>query len=189
MAILPVLQEPDKTLRSRAKEVPPEEIKSEKIQKLIADMSATLRSIEIGIGLAAPQVGQSLAIFLISEEVLITKRDREKIDREEYKKSKASQNWKHFVFINPKIIRVSEDKELVPEGCLSVDNIFGQIKRSKRAVIEAFNENGKKFRKSASGLFAQAMQHETDHLNGILFIDTAINLKTLEELEKEEASK
>ena len=77
----------------------------------------------------------------------------------------------------------------MPEGCLSVDNIFGQIKRSKRAVIEAFNENGKKFRKSASGLFAQAMQHETDHLNGILFIDTAINLKTLEELEKEEASK
>ena len=186
MAILKVLQEPDKILRHRAKEVPIEEIKSEKIQELIRDMSETLHSIDIGIGLAAPQVGHAFRIFIISEEATIAKREREKVDREEYKKAKAGKKWEHFVFINPKIIRVSKVTNLVPEGCLSVDNIFGQLKRSKRAVIEALNEKGNKFRRSASGLFAQAIQHETDHLNGILFIDTATNLKNLEELEKEE---
>ena len=81
--------------------------------------------------------------------------------------------------------RVSKEKNLVSEGCLSVDKIFGEISRSKRAVIEAYNEYGRKFRRSASGLFAQAMQHETDHLSGVLFIDTAINLKKLEDSEKE----
>ena len=181
MSILTILQEPEKTLRKMALEVSPEEIKSPKIQNLIRDMSDTLHSIDIGIGLAAPQIGESLRIFIISEEVLVAKRGKKDGDREEYKKSKAGKKWKHFVFINPKIIRISEEKNLVPEGCLSVDNIFGQIKRSKKAVIEALNENGKKFRRSASGLFAQAIQHETDHLNGILFIDSAINLKKLDE--------
>ena len=151
-------------------------------------MSDTLASIDIGIGLAAPQIGYSIRVFLISEEAKVTKRDRDKVDREEYKKAKASKKWKHFVFINPKIVRISEEKNSVPEGCLSVDNIFGKIIRSKKVVIEAYGENGKKFRRSASGLFAQAMQHEVDHLNGILFIDNATDLKNLAELEKEEES-
>lgn len=187
MSILRIVQEPNRPLRNIAKEIPLSDIKSEKIQKLISDMSETLHSIDIGIGLAAPQVGESLRIFMISEEARIAKREREKIEREEYKKHKTLRRWKHFVFINPKLIRVSSEKDLVPEGCLSVDNIFGQIHRSKRAIIEAYDEHGKKFRRSGSGLFAQAMQHEMDHLNGILFIDTAINLRKLEELEKEEA--
>ena len=175
--IHPVLQKPDKILRQKAEEVPTEEIKSEKIQDIIQDMSDTLRSIDIGIGLAAPQIGHPLRIFIISEEALLVKRDKKNPpaggDREEYKK--------HFVFINPKIIRTSEENELVPEGCLSVDSIFGQIKRAKKIVVEALNKDGKKFRRSASGLFAQALQHEIDHLNGILFIDTAINLKKTKE--------
>src|SRR3989344_5973153 len=183
MSILRVIQEPEKPLRQKAKEVPPDEIKSEKIQKLIQNMSDTLHSIDIGIGLAAPQIGESLRIFIISEEAKVAKRDRNKVNRE---KHKAGKKWQHFVFINPRLVRISEEKHFVPEGCLSVDKIFGEINRSKRAVIEAYNEDGKKFRRSASGLFAQAMQHETDHLNGILFIDTAVNLKNLEELEKEE---
>lgn len=184
MPILEVLQEPSKVLRKRAHEVNFEEIKSEKIQTLIKNMSETLHSIDIGIGLAAPQVGESLRIFLISEEALVAKRDKENVDREEYKKHKSEKKWKHFVFINPSIVRTSKDTEVVPEGCLSVDQIFGQIKRAKRAVIEAYNEEGKKFRRSGSALFAQAMQHETDHLNGILFIDTATNLKKLEPQKK-----
>lgn len=184
MPILRVLQEPDKILRQKAEEIKPEEIKSEKIQTLIQNMSETLHSIDIGIGLAAPQVGVSLRIFLISEEALTAKRDKEEVDREEYKKHKSEKRWKHFVFINPTIVRISKEDDIVPEGCLSVDQIFGQIKRAKRAVIEAYNEQGKKFRRSGSGLFAQAMQHETDHLNGILFIDTAKNLKKLEPQKK-----
>lgn len=186
MAILKIVQEPGKVLRQIANEVPIEEIKSEKIQTLIRDMSDTLHSIDIGIGLAAPQIGQSLRIFLISEEALTAKRSKKDVDREEYKKHKAGKKWKHFVFINPRLVRISDEKDMVPEGCLSVDMIFGKINRSKRAVIEAYNEHGKKFRRSGSGLFAQAMQHETDHLNGILFIDTAVELKRLEDNDEEE---
>lgn len=181
MAILNVLQKPEKTLRQHAKEVPPDEIKSNKIQKLIQDMSETLHSIDIGIGLAAPQIGESVRIFIISEEAKVAKRSKKGADREEYRKHKAERKWKHFVFINPRLVRISEEKHVLSEGCLSVDNIFGEISRSKRAVIEAYNEQGKKFRRSASGLFAQAIQHETDHLNGVLFVDTAINLKKLDE--------
>ncbi len=186
MAILRILQEPEEILRQITKEVPIEEIKSDRIQKLIHDMSDTLHSIDIGIGIAAPQIGESLRIFIISEEAKVAKRDRKKVYREEYRKHKAGKKWKHFVFINPRLVRTSEEKSMVPEGCLSVDKIFGEINRSKRAVIEAYNEYGRKFRRSASGLFAQAMQHEIDHLSGVLFIDAAINLKKLEDLEKEE---
>lgn len=179
--ILKILQEPHKILRETAQEIKPEEIKSKDIQGLLKDMSETLAAIDIGVGLAAPQIGKPLRIFLVSGETLATKRDKKKIDLEEYKKHKASRKWKHLVFINPKIIRTFKEKKLLPEGCLSVDKLYGQIERPKRVVVQAYNEEGKKFRRSASGLFAQVIQHETDHLNGILFIDKAKNLKHLDE--------
>jgi len=179
-----VLQEPHKTLREVAKEVPPDEISSPAIQKIIRDMSDTLHSIDIGVGLAAPQTGNALCIFIASEEALLSRRNRKKIDREEYKKHKTEKKWKHFVFINPKIIRASGEKELLPEGCLSVDGTFGQIERRKRVVVQALNEKGRRFRRSASGLFAEVIQHEVDHLRGVLFIDRAINLEKIEDIEK-----
>lgn len=181
MPKLKILQEPNKLLRQPAEEVSLDEINTERIQNLIKDMSETLSSIEVGVGLAAPQVGESLKIFLVSEEVLAAKREKKKINPEEYKKHKASRGWKHLVFINPKIIRISKEKELLPEGCLSADKIYGQVLRSKRVVAGAYDENGKKFRRSASGLFAQVIQHEMDHLNCILFIDKAKNLQRLDE--------
>ncbi|MEK7162423.1 MAG: peptide deformylase [Patescibacteria group bacterium] len=172
--ILKILQEPHKILRETAREIKPEEIKSRSIQDLLKDMSETLGVIDIGVGLAAPQVGKPLRIFLVSEEAKAAKTPRDRI-------SGKKRNWKHLFFINPKIIRISKEKELLPEGCLSVDKLYGQIGRAKKLVVEALNEEGKKFRRSASGLFAQVIQHETDHLNGILFIDKAKNLKRLDE--------
>ncbi|MBI3888666.1 peptide deformylase [Candidatus Nomurabacteria bacterium] len=81
------------------------------------------------------------------------------------------------MFINPKISKLSRDKVWVPEGCLSVRWLYGKTYRSTKATIAAYNENGKKFTRGASGLLAQIFQHETDHLNGILFIDHAIDIK------------
>src|SRR6185295_15811219 len=89
---------------------------------------------------------------------------------------------KDLVFINPKISKLSRDKEWVPEGCLSVRWLYGRTYRSKKATVTAYDENGKKFVRGASGLLAQIFQHETDHLNGILFIDHAVDIK--EELPK-----
>ena len=88
-----------------------------------------------------------------------------------------------LIFINPKISKLSREKDWVPEGCLSVRWLYGQTFRSKKALITAYDEKGKKFTRGASGLLAQIFQHETDHLNGILFIDHAKDIK--EELPKQ----
>ena len=84
------------------------------------------------------------------------------------------------VFINPKIIKISKKKQTVKEGCLSVVGVFGVIVRAEKITLEAYNEKGEKFSRGASGLLSQVFQHEMDHLNGILFTDTAYNLEKIE---------
>ena len=84
---------------------------------------------------------------------------------------------KDLIFINPKITKLSQKKGWVPEGCLSVRWLYGKTLRSQKASIEAYDEHGKKFIRGASGLLAQIFQHETDHLDGILFIDHAKDIK------------
>jgi len=81
-----------------------------------------------------------------------------------------------LVFINPEIIKISKKKGSVPEGCLSVRWLYGEVKRSTNATIRAYDENGKIFTRGGGGLLAQIFQHEVDHLNGVLFIDKAKNL-------------
>ena len=76
-----------------------------------------------------------------------------------------------LIFINPKILKTSQKKVFLKEGCLSLTGIYKEIWRKEKALIEAYDENGKKFRRGASGLLAEIIQHEIDHLNGILFID------------------
>jgi peptide deformylase len=91
-----------------------------------------------------------------------------------------------MVFINPKIINQSKKKQLVEEGCLSVRYIYGEVSRAEKTTIEAYDENGNKFSRGFSGFLSQIVQHETDHLNGGLFIDRA---KHTVELTKEEHEK
>lgn len=167
-----ITQKDNPILRQRAKEVPLKEIGSEKIRDIIKRMSETLSESANGVGLAAPQIGVSLAIFLISEEVK-NKATTEKMTPEERKK------LKHFIFINPRLVKSSQKKSLMAEGCLSVEGVFGNIKRSRQVVVEAYNEKGEKFRTGASGLFAQTLQHEIDHLNGKLFTDKTEKLKKI----------
>ena len=146
--ILPIITLPNPILRQRARELNPDEIKTSAIQKLIFDMKETVGPAG-GIGLAAPQVGLSVRLIVIALEN------------------------KLIALINPEITNFSWRKETAEEGCLSVPQKFGSVKRAKSIKIRALNENGEIIKFKAKDLFARVIQHEIDHLNGILFIDRA----------------
>jgi peptide deformylase len=172
--MLPILQSTEKVLRKVAKEVPVRSIKTPKIQKVIAEMKEALASQHDGVAIAAPQIGYSLRIFVVAGKIFSKDFVREGAPIEEEVVEKIPDD---LVFINPKISRLSKDKEWVPEGCLSVRWLYGKTLRSKKAKVSAYDETGKKFERGASGLLAQIFQHETNHLDGILFSDHAKDLK------------
>lgn len=157
-----IVQKEDKVLRKIASEVPIEEITSPKIQNILSDMKKALDGESDGVALAAPQVAESLRIFIISPLA--------------YKSVQEKYEDKHLIFINPKIIWKSNDNKKMEEGCLSVRPWYGKVKRSTRAKVEAYDEKGEKFEIEGKGLIAQIFQHEIDHLEGILFIDKAKDL-------------
>ncbi len=138
----------NKILRSKSK--PIDDVADPKIQKLIKDMQETLENSENGIGLAAPQIGRNLQVFVIDPEF-----------------SKDG----HTVFINPEITKVSRKKVVLDEGCLSVPGKWDELGRPEKATIKAINENGKKFKVRGKGILARLFCHEVDHLKGVLFID------------------
>ncbi|MEI8174657.1 MAG: peptide deformylase [bacterium] len=185
-----ILQKEEKVLHEIAKEVPIEEIQTAKIKKILKEMSEALGSQNDGVAIAAPQIGYSLRIFVVAGKVFTTgflKQNALQSDEEiddnmllEANNEPIKENppiEKNMVFINPKISRLSRKKEWLPEGCLSVRPLYGKTFRSLKATVTAYDENGNKFTRGASGLLAQIFQHETDHLNGILFIDHAKEIK------------
>ncbi len=153
-----IVQHPHPVLRKRAEEVKITDIHSEHIQHILSTMSEALDSQDDGVAIAAPQIGVSLRIFVIS-----------------HKAFKKQQN--NIICINPEIIRKGKIKKEVSEGCLSVRWKYGTVKRSETATIRAYNEQGNEFTLSGKGLLAQIFQHEIDHLNGVLFIDHAHSLE------------
>ena len=179
---LEIILTPKPALRQDAKEVPLSEIRNKKIQELIANMKETLKYTPDGVGLAAPQVNESLRIFIVSEEA-------EEIDRIETEKRKDSKkmntikdedkepyqkhDWKYYVFINPVVKKISKQKLTGTEGCLSVPGTFGPVDRQEKITVEAYDEHGKKVIRGSSRFFARVVQHELDHLVGVLFIDKA----------------
>lgn len=102
----------------------------------------------VGIGLAAPQVGRNERFFVVQIE-----------------------EGKPFVFINPEIIGTSEELSSYEEGCLSIPGMYGDVKRPAAIQIQAWNRRGRPFTMEADGLMATVIQHEFDHLNGVLFVD------------------
>jgi peptide deformylase len=178
-----IVQKEEKVLRAVAKEIPVSEIKTKKIQNIVKEMSLALLEQDDGVALAAPQIGYSLRIFVVSGKIFLESfiSDREERMSGRGKKDspkKEQQNTiKDLVFINPKILKLSKEKIWVPEGCLSVRWLYGNTHRSKKVTISAYDENGKKIERGASGLLAQIFQHETDHLNGILFTDHAKDIR------------
>lgn len=172
-----IVQKENKVLREIAKEVPIDEIKSAKIQKVLKEMNESLAGEHDGVALAAPQIAVSLRIFVISPLAYKYLKDDDKINFVGEEK---------LVFINPKITWKSNDSKKMDEGCLSVRPWYGKVKRASRANVEAYDENGEKFEIEGRGLIAQIFQHETDHLDGILFIDKAEDLKEINYNEIEE---
>ena len=176
-----ILQKEEKILRQKAGEVPVREITTPKIKKILKEMSGALRSKSDGVAIAAPQIGYSLRIFVVSGKIFskdfIANRKDNTLPEENIILEHKKEKLKDVIFINPKISKFSREKEWVQEGCLSVRPLYGKSLRSKKAIITAYDEKGKKFIRGASGLLAQIFQHETDHLNGILFIDYAKDVK------------
>jgi peptide deformylase len=169
-----ILQKNEKVLREKAFDIPIREINTPKIKKVIKEMSEALKSQSDGVAIAGPQIGYPLRIFVVSGKIF--HQDFMRGDFSE-KKIPEKEMPKDLVFINPVISKLSREKDWVPEGCLSVRWLYGRTHRSKKATITAYNEQGKKFTRGASGLLAQIFQHETDHLKGILFIDHAVDIK------------
>ncbi len=161
-----IVPQNDPILRELAQTIPVKDIKSPAIQNIIKEMSAILATQPDGVALAAPQIGKPLRLFVISGKVLSTVNKKISPDKD-------------LIFINPEITKLSKERGLVEEGCLSCRYLYGKIERSKKATIRAYDENGQKIERGASGFLAQIFQHEVDHLNGILFIDTAIDLQDI----------
>lgn len=176
-----IVQSGDPVLRGEAKEVSPGEITSRQVKQILARMAEALEAEQDGVALAAPQIGIPLRIFLVSHRAFEIE--------EEHKHKKASKEKTHkknLVAINPTITKLSKKKSWMPEGCLSVRWLYGKALRHEKTTIRAYDENGKLYTYGGSGLIAQIFQHETDHLDGTLFIDHA---KEIEELPQEEIEK
>lgn len=157
-------------LREVAASVKVEEIGSKKISSILADMKQALHAEEDGVAIAAPQVGVGLRIFVVNGSVLaMTKK----------KGADKSEAPEDLVFINPEIVKVSRKKKKMEEGCLSLRYLYGQVLRHEKITINAYDERGTALVSGASGLLAQIFQHEIDHLNGVLFVDKAENVKDL----------
>ena len=150
MALRTIREEGDEILRKKSREVAIDDITGERIQSLIDDMIETMHHYN-GVGLAAVQVG-------ILKRVIV-------IDVEDGKGE--------YVFINPVITKTKGEKEC-DEGCLSFPNQFGKVIRPTEVVVEYYDRTGKKTKLKAKDLLAQAISHECDHLEGILFIDKLI---------------
>lgn len=162
-----IVQKDAPVLREIAKSVPAKDISSKKLRDIVERMKEALASQDDGVAIAAPQIGESLRIFVVSGQALALS-----------SKKKASSGTKvaDLVFFNPVIVRASKKKKQVEEGCLSVRWLYGTVNRSEKVVLKALDENGQEIERGASGLLAQIFQHEMDHLDGVLFTDKAENL-------------
>jgi len=167
-----IIQTPHPSLRQISESVPVEKIHSTEVQAVIKKMKQALTSQDDGVAIAAPQIGVLLRIFVISGRAF-------DVDEDGTENLPAKQTSPDLVFINPVITNHSQKKEEMEEGCLSVRWKYGWVKRYTKATISAYNEYGEKVSRGGSGLIAQIFQHEIDHLDGILFIDKADDIKDL----------
>ena len=157
MAVLPILTQEAPILRQKAKRVARVD---DSIRKLIDDMVDTMVAAP-GVGLAAPQVGVGLRVVVI----------------------KTDENL--HALINPEMVK-ADGEQIGPEGCLSVPGYVGEVKRFLRVVARGLNRHGKTVKVKGDGLLARAIQHEIDHIDGILFTDRLTSLDTLRKVEPEE---
>ena len=159
MAILPLVTMDNPVLHQKAKRV---RTISSSIQKLIDNMIETMHDIGGAAGLAAPQVGIPLQVIVVE------------MPEEE-----------PIVIINPEVVKVSGERE-VSEGCLSLPGYRGSIKRWESVTVKGRDRNGKEIRLKADGLMSQALQHEIDHINGVVYIDHLDSMDNLYKIAPED---
>lgn len=147
MALRQIREEGEEILRKKSREVAIDDITGEKIQTLIDDMIETMHHYN-GVGLAAVQVG------ILKRVIVIDIEDENGV----------------YVIINPKILKTKGEKEC-DEGCLSFPNQFGKVIRPTEVTVEYYDREGKRVKLKAKDLLAQAICHECDHLEGVLFVD------------------
>lgn len=168
-----IIQEGDPRLRTLAEEVPLDQIQSPLIQNIISDMTQALESQDDGVAIAAPQIGITKRIFVVSGRIF----DEDFLDEDADPKDRKNP---HLVFINPVITKRSKKTQLkTGEGCLSVRWLYGDVKRATNITVTAYDEKGVQFTRGTGGLLAHIVQHEVDHLDGILFIDRAENIRDI----------
>ena len=156
-------------LRARAKPLEPAEIKSTRIQQLIDDMFETMQEYQ-GVGLAAPQVHEGVRLFVagIAPNVDDDEDDDEEEDRVPL-----------MALINPEIAIVGDDTADEWEGCLSIPDIRGRVTRAREISVKAYDRRGRRVEINARGFTSRVIQHETDHLDGVLFFDRMESFETL----------
>ncbi len=157
-------------LHTIAEEVSEVEFSDGTVKKILKDLRQALHSYSVdgftAVAIAAPQIGVSKRIFIVEDQ----SKDRDALPS--------------FVAINPKIVKMSKKTKEAGEGCLSIPDYYGLVKRSTNVTLRAQDENGNWFERGAGTLLAQIIQHEYDHLDGILFTERATKVWHKDEIRK-----
>jgi peptide deformylase len=171
MAILKVARMGHPVLRARARAIDAAVITSSRVQQLIDDMFETMHEYQ-GVGLAAPQVHESVRLFVAGFAPAPDDED----DGEERTRVPGVPT---MALINPEITPLSQETVEDWEGCLSIPDIRGRVPRARQILVRAYDRHGKRLEMKASGFTARVIQHETDHLDGVLFFDRMKSFETL----------
>lgn len=151
-------------LHAIAEEITPEEFSNGTVAKIVKDLRAAIKTYDVdgyaAVAIAAPQIGVSKRIFLIEDQ------------------SERDDALPNLVAVNPRFSKTSKKMQEMNEGCLSLPDLYGTVARHKNVTLEALDETGQPYTRGAGGLLAQIMQHEYDHLDGILFPDRATQVWT-----------
>jgi peptide deformylase len=166
MSILKVARMGHPVLRQEARALTPSDIKSRTIQQLIDDMFQTMAEYQ-GIGLAAPQVHEEVQLFVAG-----------------YDSDEGDQGFPRIALINPQVTVVDPVMVEDWEGCLSIPDIRGRVPRAREIKVSAFDREGKKIEMKARNYVARVIQHETDHLHGVLFLDRMTSFESITFLEE-----
>lgn len=155
-------------LHTIAEEITEAEFADGTVKKLLKDLRQAIATYKVdgftAVAIAAPQIGVSKRMFIIEDQ------------------SGEEDRLPTVIAINPRFTKQSKKSHVVGEGCLSIPDRYGLVRRSTNVTLEAIDENGVPYTRGAGGLLAQIMQHETDHLDGILFIDRAEKIWTKDEI-------
>jgi peptide deformylase len=165
---------PEPVLRELCTSIAPDAITTSETKKILSEMSQALTESGDGVAIAANQIGYSVRIFIVAGNIL-----------DHLNNYHGEHTSPDKVFINPEIIKQGKTKKTMRgEGCLSVRFIYGTTKRYDKVTVKAYDEHGKEFITEGQGLLAQIFQHEIDHLNGVLFIDHAHDIREMTDEEK-----